>query len=636
MRIETIQIENFRSIKSATIEFDKLCYFVGPNGAGKSTVLAALNVFFRNAGPTHKNVNYLESSDFTDGDTSKSVSIKVTFNEIDAEAASDLSHYVRQGTLIVSAIAKFDDAIGRAPIKQVGSRLGIIEFARFHEATSASEKKEVYGKLRDQYPDLPSWTNQNAAVKQLENYESTHTDLCIPIDSEDQFYGATKGKGKLDRHVQWVYVPAVKDASQEQSEARNSAIGQLVNLLVSDRSGINEQLAQLKRETDEKYTQLLEQSTEALKLVEEKLSEKLASWASEGVRAHVDWEQEEKSIQIQAPMAAVGLEDSTFRGEVSRFGHGLQRTYLFAVLQALAESKSDGSISIVVGCEEPELYQHPSEVRNLANVFDDLSNQNTQVVATTHSPIMIVGQRLEQTIRVFQTKDGHAQFSIAKFDRIADRFCEVTGRNLQEPRGMMPKVHRSLEPWITELLFGKFIVFVESREDQAYLSSVFASDKKSWRRHCELGICIIPVFGKSKLLMALLIADAFDVPFFVMFDQDGNCKKKHKHIHEAENKQLLGFLGAKKTDLFSKVLLLGSNYAAWPNSITTDIQSEVDKEAWRIASQQATSHLGNAPGLKKDPLAIGFKMNSLMAQNHAPKSLLKVIDAIFARAATDG
>lgn len=47
MKIKTVKIENFRSFKNETIDFDNYNCFVGPNGAGKSTVLNALNVFFR-------------------------------------------------------------------------------------------------------------------------------------------------------------------------------------------------------------------------------------------------------------------------------------------------------------------------------------------------------------------------------------------------------------------------------------------------------------------------------------------------------------------------------------------------------------------------------------------------------------
>ena len=43
MRIKRLQIERFRDIESAVVEFDeRQTLLIGPNGAGKSTILEAL------------------------------------------------------------------------------------------------------------------------------------------------------------------------------------------------------------------------------------------------------------------------------------------------------------------------------------------------------------------------------------------------------------------------------------------------------------------------------------------------------------------------------------------------------------------------------------------------------------------
>lgn len=45
MRIKSIRVENFRSIRRETLELDGLTALVGANGAGKSAFLRALLVF---------------------------------------------------------------------------------------------------------------------------------------------------------------------------------------------------------------------------------------------------------------------------------------------------------------------------------------------------------------------------------------------------------------------------------------------------------------------------------------------------------------------------------------------------------------------------------------------------------------
>ena len=46
MKIQSIQIQKFRSIDKATIYFEQILALVGANNAGKSHILRALNAFF--------------------------------------------------------------------------------------------------------------------------------------------------------------------------------------------------------------------------------------------------------------------------------------------------------------------------------------------------------------------------------------------------------------------------------------------------------------------------------------------------------------------------------------------------------------------------------------------------------------
>jgi predicted ATP-dependent endonuclease of OLD family len=46
MKIQSVTIKNFRTLKNMTITFDDVTTFIGPNGTGKSTVLRGLDWFF--------------------------------------------------------------------------------------------------------------------------------------------------------------------------------------------------------------------------------------------------------------------------------------------------------------------------------------------------------------------------------------------------------------------------------------------------------------------------------------------------------------------------------------------------------------------------------------------------------------
>ena len=80
----------------------------------------------------------------------------------------------------------------------------------------------------------------------LREFEAARPDECELIPSEDQFYGFSRGVNRLSKHLQWVYVPAVKDAASEQVEARNSALGKLLARTVRSKTNFDEEIETLR------------------------------------------------------------------------------------------------------------------------------------------------------------------------------------------------------------------------------------------------------------------------------------------------------------------------------------------------------------------------------------------------------
>ena len=140
MKIASIRIDNFRSFEDATVPFNNYACLVGPNGAGKSTVLTALNVFFRESENLPTDLSQLEQEDFHCKNTAAPVRITVTFADLSNEAQDDFSDYVRQGQLVVTADATFDEATGKAQVKQYGQRLGMKALSVFFEVEDGGKK----------------------------------------------------------------------------------------------------------------------------------------------------------------------------------------------------------------------------------------------------------------------------------------------------------------------------------------------------------------------------------------------------------------------------------------------------------------------------------------------------------------
>lgn len=159
MRIKSVRIKNFRSFDDQLITLDPYTCLVGPNGAGKSTLLNALNVFFGESASAMP-VDSLTAEDFHQKRTDHPVEITVTFHELSQRAQVALKDYYRNGELVISAIAKFDEAKGKAVVEQAGSRMAIPDLARFFEGMKIGEPatalQQIFDELQAAHPGIPA------------------------------------------------------------------------------------------------------------------------------------------------------------------------------------------------------------------------------------------------------------------------------------------------------------------------------------------------------------------------------------------------------------------------------------------------------------------------------------------------
>jgi len=425
MKIESVRIENYRVFSDVTVHLNDYSCFVGPNGAGKSTVINALNVFFRERGTSSDSVEILKEEDFHRRNTASPVRITVTFSDLSDEAQEDFKHYYRQGRLVVSAEAKWNESNAQAEVKQYGQRMGMDAFRSFFSAYDSNAKKtdleKSYKEMHEIYSDLPKAGTKEQMADALRAYEASHPDDCNLIPSEDQFYGVSRGANRLEKYVQWVYVPAVKDAISEQVEARNTALGKLLARTVRARTNFTEDLKKLREETIQKYERILEENQGALAELSQSLAERLTEWAHPDVSLGLQWQKDpQKSVNINEPLAGIVAGEGGFKGPLSTFGHGLQRSYLLTLLQELAQCDLEESPSLILACEEPELYQHPPQIRHLSSVFQRLTEHHNQIIVCTHSPWFVSGEGFENVRMVRKNRmDGSA--SMVRTGHMGDR-----------------------------------------------------------------------------------------------------------------------------------------------------------------------------------------------------------------------
>lgn len=608
MKIESIKIENFRSFKDETILLDNYNCLIGPNGSGKSTVLNALNVFFRQNKDCKTDMNNLDEEDFHHKNIKAPIRITVTFTGLTEAAKRDLVDYVRQDKLIVSATAEYDPARGYAEVKQHGNRLGIDEFREYFRAdgdkAKAEELKRLYASIKAKFDDLPSASTKPAMESALREYEAQHPDKCILIPSQDQFYGISRGVNRLSPHLQWVFVSASKDITEECEESKDSALGQLLSRTVRSKVNFTEKINDLKGKTVKEYQAILNLEQKVLNEISEALKSRLESWSHPGISAQVLWKQDsETSVKVEEPWAYIKLGERGFEGDLARFGLGLQRSYLLALLQELSFLPDESAPTLIMGIEEPEIYQHPPQVRYLAETLVDLSEKNSQIIVCSHHQLFIPGDNVE-SIRIVREKGSPSESKISKvtYEDLSATLEKAGQRPLKES-GIMAKLYPTLNPTINEMFFCNVLILTEGIEDVAFLSTyMMLTDNYSMFR--KYGCHIVPAGGKSEMIKPLAMAKVLGIPCFVIFDADTN-KTNSSEItrHKQDNKLIQELLECPKADEWPTANILGENFAIWKTKLADVVKDEFN-DKWEKYQCQAEEYYGNAGGLNKNPLLI--------------------------------
>jgi energy-coupling factor transporter ATP-binding protein EcfA2 len=610
---------------------------VGANGSGKSTILAALNVFFRNQNaPT--DTTTLQVEDFYLKRTSDPIVITVTFCDLSEDAMEDFRDYVRHDRLTVKAKAKWDDEQKRANVQQYGSRLVMPQFAPYFHADSsgkkAAELRSIYESLRDSYPDLPKVTTKGDMAAALREYEAANPSLCELMDSEDQFYGWSKGANRLAKHCQWVYIPAVKDSSEEQQEGRATALGQLLQHSIRTKVNFSPAIQTLREELEEKYQQMLERQQSVLAELAMSLQRRLREWSHPGALLDLQWHyDEDKGVVVNEPLARARVGEGAFVGELARLGHGLQRSFLVSLLQELATNSSDDQPTLILGFEEPEIYQHPPQARHLATVLEQLAGKDAQVLVTTHSPYFVSGRGVESVVLTRKMlQEGETTVHRVSYEEVSQRLALALGSNPAPPTVIMAAVEQIMQPSQNEIYFSTVPILVEGIEDVAFIST-YLKLMDLWPEFRRYGCHFIVCGGKGPMSRPLAIALELSLPPFVIFDGDSDDTGQRKK-HENDNGCLLALAGYTSASPNPEETYWAGDLVMWDTKIDDVVRTDIGPANWTVLERRVREEYSMTESVKsKNNILIAATLERAWKEGHRSESLQRLCTALIDHAA---
>jgi len=609
----------------------------------------ALNVFFRNNDSTVTNVLNLTKEDFHHENVQEPVRITLTFEELPDEknvsekARNLLELYARHGKLVLFAEAKWDEGTQTAPVKQYGSRLVMEDFVPYFEAEKKKalvrDLRPIYAEIRKRFPELPAETRGPQMREALRNHEESLPKERKKLEDEpNELYGFTGGLYRLEDLVQWVYVPAVKDASTEQEEGNKTALGQLLQRTVRTKIDFKEDLESLRNEAETRYNDILEKERDALKELGLKIQESLREWTNPRAALELEWQGDsDKLIQVSRPIAKARVGEDASMREISRLGHGMQRGFLVAILKELVNNEQKGGPKLLLGFEEPELYQHPPQAQHIQGVLERLTEpkNNSQVIVTTHSPYFVSSKGFKN-IRMFR-KCGKRPYSVVKstdYTKVKERLTEAFGKETQSPTKLMATVGQIMQTSQKELFFSPVVVLVEGEEDIAFIATHLnlTGEWKSFRRNeCHF----VVAGGKNNIPRLVAITQEFEIPIFVVCDSDietsvrelekakkrpetdtsrtEKIKSRKGELNKQKeiNKAIANLCDLKIEDPLKCETIRGHSIVMWRDAIGTEVKSSFGAAEWEKARNAATKAYGFEGVSEKNGMVIAVTLEEL-------------------------
>jgi predicted ATP-dependent endonuclease of OLD family len=549
MRIKRVEIENFRALRKVGLNMSSTTGLLGENNSGKSAFLRAIELFYASS-------PRLNDKDFSDGNTEHPIHITLHFTDLTPYEIGEFSGNMLDGELIITRSFWHNNA-SESGKYFVSARVNP-DFAECRNEEGKTEKRKLYAALIEKYGDeLPKEKSADQISGFLEDWESNHPEA-LQMLKVSAFKGFTNvGAGKLKNKTNYVLIRAGQNIADDVNDSKNSPVKQLLNTIARQTMENSKEFQEFMVEANAKIAALTdpanvpvlgEISSSLTRILSDyyKDSEIIASW------------QPVSQISPTFPATDIDIKDNDFITKLDGVGHGLQRAVILTVLQFMAEHTAiveaegdefaEAQSDLIIGIEEPEIYQHPTKQRLFGKLLHKLSkdfNRKTgiraQIIFVTHSQLMTSlaeceGIRMVRTIKVDGKKNVAVnEISLANCAARSAKIAGISPAKAWSAAQYAAKLH-TFSSDLAEGFFAKCIVLVEGVGDVAIIESWFKIRNRD--PHAE-GVVIVGVSGKNNLDKPILIFSELGIPCYWIFDNDQKDKETQKAADRIKTNKIL-------------------------------------------------------------------------------------------------
>lgn len=419
MKLQHISVENYKGLANASSKLDDFSCVIGENNAGKSTLLQSVLLLI--------NGTKLSSHEYFD--PKREILITGVFSgltdevleKIGEENKKKIEPYVVDASITLARRYAIDGSSKLRIVTKIPSELKYRD-EKVEEVFKGKKGKELGEALLASYPEVATIeecklvTTQKAAKELIEKYVAgmpeeklVLADIALPTGIDNSIRGILPEP---------VYIPAVKDFSDDLKTKESATFGKLLHILLevieSDLSDAVETFEALKKKLNRitgENGEVSDERMERVRAIEATIQRNLQeTFRDVSIEINIP-PPEVKSILSNATIVA----DDGMRGPVENKGDGFKRAITFSILRTYVQlsqqadwKKADEKLKATKDrflflFEEPELYLHP-QAQNVLFEALSLISKTQQVVVTTHSPLFFSPTITKTFIKIYKQR----------------------------------------------------------------------------------------------------------------------------------------------------------------------------------------------------------------------------------------
>jgi len=531
MKLSKFEIEGYRRINKAEVNFGDATFMIGENNVGKSSVLKALEIFFSETSSLDSEDYFFDEAQNYKADkvvfTAKFIDLppqslswrgfkgRVFQENLDGEPTLTISYrktyqankmkremrtYEKSLKEEFKSCKKIDDFIAAGGPEQEFNEV----FEGVDRASNLSkkelEKLELISEVWDVNEENEKWDESPGGI---EGNISVRLPKYLLIPAEDKRGEIDDTSGTLQKTMKELF-DEVREASENYREAQK-----YLNLLAEelDPTDENKEFGKMMQDINNIVSDIFQES-----------------------RIHVQ-------TQLNDPKTAI---KPTFNIEMSsnvktkpiRQGTGSIRSAVFALLrfrqQFIERKRQDGDYvrTLIIGFEEPEMFLHPN-VANLMRdkIYELATSTHTKLVCTTHSPYMIdLSKKIDtdnypsQVLNLVKIKIdeefGINTVSITPFNT-TKAFKDLVNDDKQFVKFIL-----KIDDYVARVFFARHVIIVEGDTEDIVFKETIKRLPEDVRTKVLSNVQIIKARGKAAIIPLIKYFKAMGIIPLVIHDKD--------------------------------------------------------------------------------------------------------------------